>query len=241
MVKGVQIPLHPVIETKESSRASVKGAPQRVYWSEAETLDAKGLEVFRDLLATEGHAEEVQRVADPAELVLERHVVPIGHDHLGRGARHAPAPRRRLDPPRRLGHDCGLGRQLRPLRRAGRRGLSQELRADDPRLRAQSPARAQGDGPVQAQPPIQAPLGTRHKLLLLYRPFSLVRHYRQQWPVETVGMLTNDRALTIGLIAALITVSVHNFVDDVYVHSLTSLITLLVIALIRLERVTPDV
>jgi len=39
----------------------------------------------------------------------------------------------------------------------------------------------------------------------------------------------------------LITVSVHNFVDDVYVHSLVSLITLLLIALIRLERVTPDV
>jgi O-antigen ligase len=94
--------------------------------------------------------------------------------------------------------------------------------------------------PVQAQPPIQAPLGTQHKLALLYRPFSLVRHYQQQWPIETVGMLTNDRALAIGLIAALITVNVHNFVDDVYVHSLTSLITLLLIALIRLERVMPN-
>ncbi len=94
--------------------------------------------------------------------------------------------------------------------------------------------------PVQAQPPIQAPPGTRHKLALLYRPSSLVRHYRRQRPVETVGMLTNDRALAIGLIAALITVSVHNFVDDVYVHSLTSLIALLLIALIRLERVMPD-
>ena len=95
--------------------------------------------------------------------------------------------------------------------------------------------------PVQAQPPIQPPVSVRDRLLLLCHPFRLVRHYRQPWPIETVGMLTNDRALTIGLIAALITVSVHNFVDDVYVHSLTSLITLLLIALIRLERVTPDV
>jgi O-antigen ligase len=94
--------------------------------------------------------------------------------------------------------------------------------------------------PVQAQPPIQAPLGTRHKVALLYRLLSLVRHFRQQWPIETVGMLTNDHALAIGLIAALITVSIHNFVDDVYVHSLTSLIALLLIALIRLERVTPN-
>ena len=54
-------------------------------------------------------------------------------------------------------------------------------------------------------------------------------------------MLSNDRALAIGLMAALITVAVHNLVDDVYVHSLTNLIALLLIALIRLERVTPKV
>ena len=40
MRKGVQIPLHPVIEIRKSSGARVKGAPERVYWSEAETLDA---------------------------------------------------------------------------------------------------------------------------------------------------------------------------------------------------------
>ncbi|HLX58164.1 MAG TPA: O-antigen ligase family protein [Ktedonobacteraceae bacterium] len=95
--------------------------------------------------------------------------------------------------------------------------------------------------PVQPQPPIQAPLGTGNKLKLLLHPFSLVRHSQRQWPLEIPGMLTNDRALAIGLIAALITVQVHNFVDDVYVHSLTSLIALLLIALIRLERVTPEV
>src|SRR5260221_627233 len=38
-----------------------------------------------------------------------------------------------------------------------------------------------------------------------------------------------------------ITVSVHNLVDDLYVHSLTTLIALLLIALIRLEWVTPGV
>jgi O-antigen ligase len=95
--------------------------------------------------------------------------------------------------------------------------------------------------PVEAQPPVQPPPGTRRKLALLCRPSSMVRYYRQPWPVELARMLANDRALAIGLIAALITVSVHNFVDDVYVHSLTSLIALLLIALIRLERVMPDV
>ena len=48
----------------------------------------------------------------------------------------------------------------------------------------------------------------------------------------------NDRALAIGLLAALISVCVHNLVDDLYVHSLTNLIALLLIALIRLEGVT---
>jgi len=48
----------------------------------------------------------------------------------------------------------------------------------------------------------------------------------------------NDRALAIGLLAALISVCVHNLVDDLYVHSLTNLIALLLIVLIRLEGVT---
>ncbi|HVB21022.1 MAG TPA: O-antigen ligase family protein [Ktedonobacteraceae bacterium] len=50
--------------------------------------------------------------------------------------------------------------------------------------------------------------------------------------------LANDRALAIGLLAALLTVCVHNLVDDLYVHSMTNLIALLLIALIRLEGVT---
>ena len=95
--------------------------------------------------------------------------------------------------------------------------------------------------PMEAQPPLEAPVAGESKLALLRHPLALIRHYRQQRPVATVTMLTNDRALAIGLIAALITVSVHNVVDDVYVHSVTSLIALLLIALIRLERVMSDV
>jgi len=54
-------------------------------------------------------------------------------------------------------------------------------------------------------------------------------------------MLTNDRALAIGLLAALISVCVHNIFDDLYVHSITNLIALLLIALIRLEKIMPKV
>jgi O-antigen ligase len=97
-------------------------------------------------------------------------------------------------------------------------------------------AKAQASVP---QPKIQAPLGTRNKLMLLLHPFRMVEHYRRQERFEIVGMLANDRALAIGLFAAFLTVCVHNLVDDLYVHSLTSLIALLLIALIRLERVTP--
>lgn len=93
----------------------------------------------------------------------------------------------------------------------------------------------------QFQPIIQAPLGMRNKLALLLRPLSLIQQYQAQDQSETYGMLTNDRALAIGILAALITVCVHNLVDDLFVHSLTNLIALLLIVLIRLERVTPDI
>ena len=89
--------------------------------------------------------------------------------------------------------------------------------------------------------PIPAPAGRPDKLALLLRPSRMASYFRQPQSIEIHGMLTNDRALAIGLMAALITVSVHNFVDDVYVHSLTNLIALLLIALIRLERVTSEV
>jgi O-antigen ligase len=66
-----------------------------------------------------------------------------------------------------------------------------------------------------------------------------------EWKVRTVatrlGLLTNDRALAIGLLAALLSVCVHNMVDDLYVHSMTLLFALLLIALIRLEGVMSNV
>ncbi len=93
----------------------------------------------------------------------------------------------------------------------------------------------------KSQPIFEAPLGRRNKLSLLLRPLSLIQYYRRQKHVEIAALLTNDTALAIGLLAALVAVSVHNLVDDLYVHSLTNLIALLLIALIRLEWVTPSV
>ncbi len=93
----------------------------------------------------------------------------------------------------------------------------------------------------QTLPVIQAPLGRHNKLHLLLHPLSLIQYYREQGQFAIVGKLTNDRALAIGLLAALIAICTHNLVDDLFVHSLTNLIALLLIALIRLKRVTPDV
>jgi len=95
--------------------------------------------------------------------------------------------------------------------------------------------------PAKDRPVVQAPIGARNKLVLLLRPVSMLRAYRSVSPLEQLRQLANDRALAIGLVAALVTVAVHNLVDDVYVHSLTNLITLLLIVLIRLERVTPSI
>jgi O-antigen ligase len=93
----------------------------------------------------------------------------------------------------------------------------------------------------QTQPVIQAPLGRYNKLHLLSHPLKLIQYYREPGQFALVGMLTNDRALAIGLLAALIATCTHNLVDDLFVHSLTNLIALLLIALIRLEWVTPRV
>ncbi len=93
----------------------------------------------------------------------------------------------------------------------------------------------------QTQTVIRAPVGRHNKLHLLLHPLSLIQYYREQGQFAIVGKLTNDRALAIGLLAALIAICTHNLVDDLFVHSLTNLIALLLIVLIRLERVTPDV
>lgn len=85
---------------------------------------------------------------------------------------------------------------------------------------------------------IQAPLEKREKLRLFLHPARFISHYRRQTRFEVLGQLTNDRALAIGLMAALITVYVHNLVDNLYVHSLTNLLALLLIALIRLGKIT---
>ncbi len=55
------------------------------------------------------------------------------------------------------------------------------------------------------------------------------------------NLFANDRALAIGLLASLLSVCVHNLVDNLYVHSMTSLFALLIILLIRLEGVTPNI
>jgi O-antigen ligase len=93
----------------------------------------------------------------------------------------------------------------------------------------------------QSQPVIQVPVGRHNKLHLLLHPLSMIQYYQVKGPSAIVGQLTNDRALAIGLLAAFIAICTHNLVDDLFVHSLTNLIALLLIALIRLERVTPEV
>ncbi len=52
-----------------------------------------------------------------------------------------------------------------------------------------------------------------------------------------LSILVNDRALAIGLLAALLSVSVHNLVDNLYVHSMTILFALLLVLLLRLDKV----
>jgi len=53
--------------------------------------------------------------------------------------------------------------------------------------------------------------------------------------IQCFGRLKNDRALAIGLLAALLSVCVHNLVDNLYVHAMTSLFALLFVLLIRLR------
>jgi hypothetical protein len=97
-------------------------------------------------------------------------------------------------------------------------------------------------GAIQSNAPdVQAPLGTRNKLILLIHPLKMYAHFRAQGRRNISLMLGNDRALAIGLLGALVSVCVHNLVDDLYVHSLTNLIALLLIALIRLDGVTKNV
>src|SRR6266581_6911354 len=89
------------------------------------------------------------------------------------------------------------------------------------------------------KPRVLPPFGINNKLLFLVQPWQMVEYYRPKSIHAHRHLLQNDRALAIGLLAALISICAHNLVDDLYVHSMTNLIVLLLIALIRLEEVTP--
>jgi len=56
--------------------------------------------------------------------------------------------------------------------------------------------------------------------------------------LRRLSILVNDRALAIGLAAALLSVSIHNLVDNLYVHGMTILFALLLVLLLRLDKVT---
>jgi O-antigen ligase len=72
----------------------------------------------------------------------------------------------------------------------------------------------------------------------LKKPQSGILTGETQMIFRRLNMLVNDRALTIGLMASLITVCVHNLVDNLYVHAMTGLFALLIVLLIRLKAVT---
>jgi O-antigen ligase len=67
---------------------------------------------------------------------------------------------------------------------------------------------------------------------------TIDQRYQKSDGYLALGRLANDRALAIGLMASLITICVHNLVDNLYVHAMTSLFALLIVLLIRLDRVT---
>jgi len=73
------------------------------------------------------------------------------------------------------------------------------------------------------------------------KPKAAMSETEMRRTLHLLKVLTNDRALAIGLLAALLSVFVHNMVDDLYVHSMTNLFALLLILLIRLEGVTSNV
>jgi hypothetical protein len=54
---------------------------------------------------------------------------------------------------------------------------------------------------------------------------------------HALGNVLNDRALVIGLLASLLGVCVHNLVDNLYVHGMTILFALLIIALVRVAGI----
>jgi O-antigen ligase len=57
-----------------------------------------------------------------------------------------------------------------------------------------------------------------------------------QQKLKLSSTLTNDRALVIGLLAALLSVCVHNMVDNLFVHSMTNLFALFLVMLLSLQK-----
>jgi O-antigen ligase len=72
----------------------------------------------------------------------------------------------------------------------------------------------------------------------LHQPPSNTTTVERHLLLRRLGMLVNDRALAIGLIASLVTVCVHNLVDNLYVHAMTGLFALLIVLLVRLNGAT---
>ncbi len=91
------------------------------------------------------------------------------------------------------------------------------------------------------QPKVLPPLERRERIALLLHPERLIAYYRPKGIYRIVYFLRNDRALAVGLLAAQLTICVHNLFDDLYVHSLTNLMALLLVALLCLARATPGV
>jgi O-antigen ligase len=93
---------------------------------------------------------------------------------------------------------------------------------------------------TQPAPKIARPVERREKIALLLNPARMFEYYCPKGIYRDIHILGNDRALAIGLIAALLTVCVHNLVDNLYVHSMPNLIAILLILVIRLQWVTKD-
>ncbi len=69
-----------------------------------------------------------------------------------------------------------------------------------------------------------------------YQQQARVTTRRSSDAMRHCGLLKNDRALAIGLLAALLSVCVHNLVDNLYVHAMTNLFALFVVLLICLQK-----
>jgi O-antigen ligase len=72
----------------------------------------------------------------------------------------------------------------------------------------------------------------------LQRPPSATPLAQRQQLFKGLQVLTNARAITIGLTAALFSICVHNVVDNLYVHAMTDLFALFITLLIRIKTIT---